>query len=135
MLSIFTVIVELSKTCDYGDHLNDMLRYRFVIELSNGATQQTLLTEADFTFVKAVNIETTREAAIRDIEALHPKSNINSESFSVNYEKYYNNKPNNNKVKSNFDKQSDNSSYRNDQSKYATKPRKNCSGCGQFHWK
>ena len=112
-------------------NLNDMLRDRFVIGLSNRATQQTLLTESDLTFVKAVNIATAREAAIRDNEASHPKNNNNSESFSVNY-----NKPNNNIVKSNFGKNSNNSSYnRSDHSKNATKPKSKCSGCGQLHWK
>ena len=75
-------IKELARTCDYGDNLNDMLRDRFVIGLSNRSTQQALLTDADLTFQKAVNIAVGREAAIRDIEASHNKSN-NSESNGV----------------------------------------------------
>ena len=44
IVEYIAAIKELARTCDYGDHLNDMLRDRFVIGLSNRATQHTLLT-------------------------------------------------------------------------------------------
>ena len=80
---------------NYEEILNDMLRGRFVIGLSNQATQQTLLTEGELIFSKPVNIAVNREAAIRDIEASHnfiSKTGIHK----VNANKGYNNSTNSN---------------------------------------
>ena len=130
-------IKDLARTCDYGETLNDMLRDRFVIGLSNRATQQTLLTEGELTFVKAVNIAVSREAAIRDIEASH-KSNSDSGVHKVNANKGYN-KPTkgyNNSTNSNWQpsgQSKQNSKPKNEN--YGAKPKSKCSGCGSFHWR
>ena len=60
----------LAHTCSFNTTLNDMLRDRFVMGLSNDKTQHALLAEADLTFTKAVEIATAREAARRDVQAM-----------------------------------------------------------------
>ena len=60
----------LAHTCNFGNTLTDMLRDRFVMGLANETTQQLLLTEPDLSFNKAVDMATTHEAALRDVQAM-----------------------------------------------------------------
>ena len=64
------VLKVLAHTCNFTTALNDMLRDRFVMGLSNDKTQHALLAEADLTFTRAVEIATAREAARRDVQAM-----------------------------------------------------------------
>ena len=128
-------IKTLAHTCDYKDNLDDMLRDRFVIGLSNRHTQQILLTEADLNFKKAVNVAVAREAALRDVDASHKSNSHEAESIhKVDYKKGdgRNNDRRGFKPKPNHysPSNSKNKSHHNSE-----KPKTNCSGCGQLHWK
>ena len=119
-------IKSLASTCEFGDTLQDMLRDRFVVGLHNRATQQALLTDSDLDFKKATNVASTREAAMRELDASHSIGNtsdsVNKVSFSKNK-----GKPNSNK---NFKPENENRNGNN-----STKPKSKCFGCGQLHWK
>ena len=56
----------LARSCDFDAFLDQALRDRFVIGLSNSTTQQILLTEENLTLDRAIKIASTREAALRD---------------------------------------------------------------------
>ena len=61
----------LAQTCGFGDNLNESLRDRFVTGLSSDTeTQRVLLTEADLTVKRAVDIASAMEAARLDAEAM-----------------------------------------------------------------
>ena len=60
----------LSEHCEYGDHLEEMLRDQLVCGVANGH-QQRLLAEADLTFDKAFKMVQAMELAKRDAQELH----------------------------------------------------------------
>ena len=86
------------------------------------ATQRALLTEADLTFNRAVEIATAREAAAKDVRVMggHAENVMSVTSSRKNI--------NPNKALSNSDKSSF-SGMSN------SKPSKACTGCGALHWR
>ena len=56
----------LSRTCDFGDHLKEALRDRFVCGLRSTATRRKLLTTSGLTFDQAVRDAKADELAVRD---------------------------------------------------------------------
>ncbi|GBM66171.1 hypothetical protein AVEN_68296-1 [Araneus ventricosus] len=57
--------------CEFGKFLNDSLRDRFVCGLRSEAIQKMLLSEADLSYKKAVNITIAMRTAARDDYKLH----------------------------------------------------------------
>ncbi|XP_034157776.2 LOW QUALITY PROTEIN: uncharacterized protein K02A2.6-like [Pangasianodon hypophthalmus] len=57
---------KLSEHCQFGDGLNDALRDRLVCGILQESIQKRLLTEADLTFKRAVEIAVAMETAARD---------------------------------------------------------------------
>jgi len=57
---------KLSEHCQFGDGLNDALRDRLVCGISQESIQKRLLSEADLTFKRAVEISVAMETAARD---------------------------------------------------------------------
>ncbi len=57
---------KLSEHCQFGDGLNDTLRDRLVCGISQESIQKRLLSEADLTFKRAVEIAVAMETAARD---------------------------------------------------------------------
>jgi len=64
------VIKKLAETCNFGDFLNTALRDKFVCDLLNEPIQKRLLTEAELTFAKALNISCSMETASKDSHEL-----------------------------------------------------------------
>ena len=131
---------ELAHTCQFGTTLNETLRDRFVTGLSNAKTQHSLLTEADLTFARAVEIATAREVAQKDVQAMgnnsnavykvksHTQSNATNKSSTPIYQK-------SNAKSKGYSK--NNSAFANSSPKAskASTPKNPCSGCGRNHWK
>ena len=108
-----------AHTCQFGNALKEMLRDRLICGIRNEATKRALLTEADLTFEKGVEIATAREAAARDVQAMcQPSPNVHNVGVGNSNESKYkkNSKPNASKPN-------------------LSKPRKPCSGCGRNHWR
>ena len=107
-----------AHTCQFGESLKEMLRDRLICGIKNESTQKALITEADLTFERAVEVATAREAAARDVHAMcHPNQAVHnvSKPSTSNTKPKYSSKPN-----------------------YSTKPNKPdkpCSGCGKNHWR
>ncbi len=57
---------KLSEHCQFGDGLNDVLRDRLVCGIAQGSIQKRLLSEADLTFKRAVEIAVAMKTAARD---------------------------------------------------------------------
>ena len=57
---------KLSENCDFGAFLNDAIRDRLVCGLSSQSIQKKLLSEADLTLVKAVEIAVSMELAAKE---------------------------------------------------------------------
>ena len=57
---------KLARSCDFGSFLDQALRDRFVMGISNSSSQQLLLTEEDLSLERAVKLASAREAALRD---------------------------------------------------------------------
>lgn len=64
-----TQLQGLATTCNFGNHLNEALRDRFVCGLRSSATQKRLLME-DVNFERALQIVQGLEAAVNDIAHL-----------------------------------------------------------------
>ena len=60
---------KLATHCDFGNHLEEALRDRFVCGLRHEAIQRRLLSEVDLTYTKALDIASAMEAANRDAKA------------------------------------------------------------------
>ena len=58
----------MASTCQFGTHLNEALRDRFVCGLRNKETQKKLLTE-EHTFDAALKVALGAEAAEKDVAA------------------------------------------------------------------
>ena len=70
--SISTYLAELrllSEDCNYGE-LEEMLRDRLVCGINNDSIQKRLLSEANLTYRRAVEIATAMETAAKDIRDL-----------------------------------------------------------------
>lgn len=68
------VLKKLSEHCDFGTHLHDALRNRFVRGLSNESIQRKMLTGETLTFQRAVDISMSMETVAREAE--HLKSSL-----------------------------------------------------------
>ena len=64
----------LASTCQFGTHLNEALRDRFVCGLRSKETQKKLLTE-EHTFDATLKVALGAEAAEKDVAALSQESN------------------------------------------------------------
>ncbi|XP_026142558.1 uncharacterized protein K02A2.6-like [Carassius auratus] len=64
------VLRGLSEHCEFGGHLDDALRDRFVCGLKSEATQKRLLTESTLTFQRAVELAVSMETASREAHQL-----------------------------------------------------------------
>lgn len=102
-----------AHTCAFGNALNEQLRDRLICGMRSEATQRALLSEADLTYARALEIAIAREAAARDGQAMsHPQhgahfvqsSHSSKSAPDTNFKS--NNKPNN-----------------------------PCAGCGGNHWR
>ena len=60
----------LTTYCEFGAHLNEALRDRFVCGLGNETIQKRLLTEKDLTFKGAIDIAHGMESAARHAKSL-----------------------------------------------------------------
>ena len=60
---------KLASQCSFGDSLEEALRDRFVCGLRHEAIQRRLLSEADLTYAKAMEIASGMEAADRDTKS------------------------------------------------------------------
>ena len=60
----------LATTCEFGDFLNDALRDRLVCGLRNESVQKRLLSEANLTFAKALELAHSMELADKNAKAL-----------------------------------------------------------------
>lgn len=72
--SISTYISELRKltrNCEFGGSLEDMLRDRLVCGVRNNKIQQKLLSEATLTFAQAVSLSSATERAEQNLKDLH----------------------------------------------------------------
>ena len=128
-------IKALAHSCEFGAGLNDMLRDRFVMGLSNETTQHTLLAEADLTFNRAVEVATAREAAIRDAQAMGGTGSTSTGTVhSLNHRSNTKSKVSmsqpKTKPKSNYNA----NTYKGSNNSKSS-PKTPCSGCGKWHWK
>ncbi|XP_039602396.1 uncharacterized protein LOC120524631 [Polypterus senegalus] len=71
---------KLSEYCQFGDGLNDALRDRLVCGILQEGIQKRLLTEADLTFKRAVEIAISMETAAKD--ALELQRGVNTSSVN-----------------------------------------------------
>nr|XP_055076811.1 uncharacterized protein K02A2.6-like [Misgurnus anguillicaudatus] len=76
---------KLSEHCQFGDGLNDALRDRLVCGISQESTQKRLLTEADLTFKRAVEIAVAMETAARDAMELRSGVKMSVNKVSTVY--------------------------------------------------
>jgi len=60
----------LAATCEFGEFLNDALRDRLVCGLRNESVQKRLLSEANLTFAKALELAQSMELADKNAKAL-----------------------------------------------------------------
>ncbi len=61
---------KLSEHCQFGEGLNDALRDRLVCGILQESTQKRLLTEANLTFKRAIELAVSMETAARDATEL-----------------------------------------------------------------
>ena len=62
---------KLASQCKFGDRLEEALRNRFVCGLRHEAIQRCLLSEADLSYTKAMEIANAMEATDRDRKSLN----------------------------------------------------------------
>ena len=63
-------LMSCARSCEFGERADDMLRDRFVVGITDAATQRALLTEADLNFQRSVSIATAREVAEKDVREM-----------------------------------------------------------------
>ncbi|XP_069139364.1 uncharacterized protein [Argopecten irradians] len=71
---------KLSENCSFGESLNDTLRDRLVCGLKAEHIQKKLLTEADLTYQKALEVAIAIETATKDaveLQRQHVKAPVN----------------------------------------------------------
>nr|XP_055071051.1 uncharacterized protein K02A2.6-like [Misgurnus anguillicaudatus] len=78
------VLRGLSEHCEFGGHLDDALRDRFVCGLKSEATQKRLLTETTLTFQRAVELAVSMETASREAHQLSGSLTVNALSLLKN---------------------------------------------------
>jgi len=69
---------ELSKHCNFGDHLEEMLRDRLVCGVNDVKIQRRLLAEVDLTYRKAREIAVKMELASKNVEDLKQTTTADS---------------------------------------------------------
>ena len=82
--TIATYISELRKLtrdCEFGTTLEDMLRDRLVCGVRNNKIQQKLLSEATLTFEQAVTLSSAMERAERNLKDLHESQDLSVHAF------------------------------------------------------
>lgn len=67
-------IKTLSKSCNFGDFLEDALRDKLVCGLCNGSIQQKLLNETGLTFEKACEIAKSMELTESQMKVIRPET-------------------------------------------------------------
>ena len=67
---------KMTEHCEFGASLTDTLRDRLVTGIRNETIQRRLLSEANLTFARAVEIAETAEKAEKDAAELHPNVKI-----------------------------------------------------------
>ena len=67
---------KMTERCEFGASLTDTLRDRLVTGMRNETIQRRLLSEANLTFARAVEIADTAEKAEKDAAELHPNVKI-----------------------------------------------------------
>ena len=67
---------EKAKHCEFGDKLEEQLRDRFVCGLRKENIQRRLLTEADLTLTRAIEIAESMVLAETDNKKFHDPSNV-----------------------------------------------------------
>ena len=77
---------KLSQFCEFGNNLNESLRDRLVCGIVSVPIQKKLLSEANLTLAKAVDISTAMEMASRDVMELHGKQTTTSDINKVTKE-------------------------------------------------
>ena len=85
--SIAVYVAELRKltiNCDFGDYLEEALRDRFVCGLRSEPTQKQLLTEAELTFKRAVEIAKGIEAADKKSQQFKKAESVEVNKFTRN---------------------------------------------------
>lgn len=71
---------KLSKYCNLGDTLDDMLRDRLVCGINNQHLQRRLLAEADLTFAKAFDLAQAVKAAEHNAKNLEKPAKLHAVS-------------------------------------------------------
>lgn len=74
----------LASTCEFGNHLDEVLRDRFVCGLRSDQQKKRLLSEDGLTLTKAVELASSMEMADRDVHSLHHNGSSTAQS-EVNY--------------------------------------------------
>ena len=85
--SIAKYVAELHKlttNCDFGDYLEQALRDRFVCRLCSETTQKQLLTKAELTFKRAVEIAQAIEAAEKKSEQFKKAEHVEVNKLTHN---------------------------------------------------
>ena len=85
--SIAEYVAELRKlttNCDFGDYLEEALRDHFVCRLHSETTQKQLLTEAELTFQRAVEIAQAIEAAEKKSEQFKKADHVEVNKLTHN---------------------------------------------------
>ena len=85
--NIADYVAELHKltiNCDFGDYLEEALRDRFVCGLHSEPTQKQLLTEAELTFKRAVEIAKGIKAADKKSQQFKKAESVEVNKFTRN---------------------------------------------------
>ncbi|MEE4247260.1 MAG: RNase H-like domain-containing protein, partial [Kangiellaceae bacterium] len=78
----------LAATCNFGDHLDEMLRDRLVLGINEDRTQRLLLSESKLTLQKALKVAQSVEAAVKGcITVAGPSDSANGAVLAVRVEK------------------------------------------------
>ena len=75
--SVTQYVAVIKRHCNFGTHLQDALRDRFVCGLKSETIQRRLLTEAALTFQKAVEIAVSNETVARESQQLSSALKVN----------------------------------------------------------
>ncbi len=73
-----TELKKLSEHCQFGGHLQDALRDRFICGLNSESIQKRLLPETDLTYQKAAEIAVSMETVAREPQQLSSSLKVNA---------------------------------------------------------
>uniref|UniRef100_A0AAQ4QCI8 CCHC-type domain-containing protein n=1 Tax=Gasterosteus aculeatus aculeatus TaxID=481459 RepID=A0AAQ4QCI8_GASAC len=77
------VLKQLSEHCEFGHSLNDTIRDRLVCGMRSGTIQKRLLTEANLTLQKALEVSLSMEMANKDAQQLSTLTLVHKVSTNV----------------------------------------------------